>query len=455
MSCVTPCLFAPSIQITSEVVPIACTGDYLILGAMRSLAGTALLVTLAASSCGGSVAPGGDASGAVQGGDAGTGVACIHGPTLVQTYSAVVASVPVSDPRNPPQAGQYFWRLTSLAATPGGDHFLVAWSDVDAQSDTTEGMAEVVAIDAGAASAMPPASAPCDGIAVFDGTDFVVVGTAPVQPPRRPGQPSPVQMQRFDRAGRSVSSPINIESVPLPIVTSVVSTPRGLGVGLQSMTLEMGPTNPPPPEAHALLVQPGGQIEDDVVFSPTMDPSNGLWSVGTPALAIVRGQVVATAGDGITLLDWLGAPTQTTRTPFDIVGSFKDPLFGAPFASEDQLMIWGQGWDSGPYGGAPIVLYGGVPGAPFTAIARVDPSAIAQQPDGCGGVVTLLSNAGSPDADAGGPRLSIEASSAGRAVSLGTTLPYPSPTAIASTSTGYSVAWADTDGIHLATLAWM
>lgn len=226
-------------------------------------------------------------------------------------------------------------------------------------------------------------------------------------------------------------------------MTSAVSTPRGLAIGYVD-------SENPTRYGHAALIGSNNTIEEDVALAPVV--VGGLATVTPVGLAIVQGQLVAGYGDLVSTLGWLGGAPVTTPTPFMM---FPEPT-GAPrgslafFASGDRLVMWGTPTTFTPgalTGPLPVSLYSGSPGGPFTQVTSVDPSTIlVQQPDGCGGVVSLSTTGSVLNVSwgSGSVPLGPTASLIGNMHSAGMT----------ATTTGFGITWVDTDGIHLATLAW-
>lgn len=163
---------------------------------------------------------------------------------------------------------------------------------------------------------------------------------------------------------------------------------------------------------------------------------------------MLQGQLVAAHDGTVAALGWFGEMPWSTQTPFFVTPAPSGvPLGGSVwmFASGNDLMMWGRPTLS-TGGPPPVGVYTGSPAGPFARTASIDlTTTVAQQPDGCGGVVTLSQV---------GTALSISGGASPRPLLLGTTLAAfnAHTTAMTSTASGFGVTWVDADGIHLATL---
>jgi hypothetical protein len=190
---------------------------------------------------------------------------CNHGPSFVETSSQVV--VPADEVPIVPsgqRTGLQLQALTSIAATPAGDRFLVTWTAFDPEFDgiaSGQGLAALVrASDAGlvAGAAM---SAPIGAQAVFDGTNFVLVGAVPQEPQDygNPSQPELLQMERLTPDGGPIGALTTIQTIPaLTGISTVIPTPDGLAITRSSSSSC----------AHALLVDAAGVIVSDTELGP-------------------------------------------------------------------------------------------------------------------------------------------------------------------------------------------
>jgi hypothetical protein len=358
---------------------------------------------------------------------------CGHPTTFSMTASSLVVSVAdvplVVTPR-----GVLVFGVSSVAAAPTGDPFFFTWATFTTDSGLPLGHAAVAHVGSHTLTATAPFSVTPFAQAVFDGTDFAVTGIAPDDGTPVTGGPAHLVVQRFGVDGRETSKPVSVAPVPYGWVSSAVSMPRGVAVGWGDA-------------AGAALIAEDGSLAESTAFPPSVDPDTGL-RVATPVgLTVVQGQLIASHGDTLTTLGWLGEAPKDVRTPF-IQGR---TLAGGPrggacfFANGDALTMWGAtpGADASEVTG----VYAGPAAGPFARIGAVDEtSTFTQEPDGCGGLITLSKQ---------GDVLGVSAGTPSRTAPLGTLLEGPQSAAtMTTTASGFAVAWIDVDGIHLATFDW-
>lgn len=380
------------------------------------------LMVATTAACGGSVRPN----------PSGSAPTCGHGPSLVQTASSVILAP--ADVAIDVRGMSGFVELSPPVATPDGKTLLATWTAVDA-SGAVGGHAVLVRLAShGVVGTTAPVEAPTSAVAVFDGTDFVVVGRAG-GPPVAPDAPTSVVLERIAIDGSAAAPPQTIETLPGPgTVSSAVWTPKGLAVAWWAFASSM-------PQTAVQLFSPDGLLIRGVTLNPLVnDPNTELMAAAPAAVALFHDQLVAANGHTVSTLDWLGGSAQTSRTKFTVSVPEKGG-FPTLFETGGQLRIWGFG------AGTPEGVYAGAPGESFSQVGSLDPSAITQRPDGCGGAVTLSNR---------NMALALAADSAPeRTVPLGTTLPYVfDVAAMTTTPAGFAVAWVADDGMHLATLAW-
>lgn len=171
--------------------------------------------------------------------------------------------------------GTSFDALSSIAATPSGTAFLLAWTDVTAEGTAqvaSQGFATVVHVGPTGTSAVPPFAAPSFGQAVFDGDDFAVVGNPLRDPPCLPGDgTSQLALQRVGVGGRLGLAAALATLPSCAWATSAVSTPRGIAVAWFHSEST--------PVAGAVLLAPDGSIEESAAF--------GLFS-GSDGIPVAR-----------------------------------------------------------------------------------------------------------------------------------------------------------------------
>jgi hypothetical protein len=353
---------------------------------------------------------------------------CGHGPNLVQTSSSVI--VAPADVAVVVRGFSGFVELSPLVAPTDGKTVLVTWSASDA-SGVTQGHAVVAHLAAGSvAGTSAPIDAPALGVAAFDGTNFLVAGRA-ASPPSIPNAPASLQLQRVALDGSAVGAQQTIETMPGPgAPTSAIWTPLGLAVAWWAAS-----------QAVVQLFGDDGHLIRGLALGQfTTDPTTGLMAFEPAIVALFRDQLVVADGHTVSTLDWLGGPAQTSQTGFTACAPTKGG-FPTLFETGGQLRMWGS--DSGHIEG----VFAGAPGGPFTQVGTVDSSAVTQQSDGCGGAVTLSNH---------DTEISVVSETAPeRSIPLGTALPTVDNVAAMTTiPSGFAVAWAAEDGMHLTTLGW-